>query len=159
MSLKRILLGTAIGGAVIAGVTYIRRLKKTSAELQTVTRVNIFKIGFKGLVLQVDVQIKNPSRTKFSIKFPFVKLLYKDSVIGTSQVVNQDIPIPAYGEAMASRIMITIPLMGVFSLGGGLLASLESGQEVKLDAITMTTIDLGIKKVPYQKTDVVTLKK
>jgi hypothetical protein len=158
MSLKRILVGTAIGGAILGGWTYFRRLGRTSAQLQTVTRVSVFKINLKGLTLQVDVNIKNPSQAGFKIKFPFVKLGYKGQTIGTSQSVNQDITVPAYGEAVASKIMIVIPIMGLFSIGGGLIAAIQSGGAVNVEVTTITTIDLGIKKLPYQKTETVTIK-
>jgi hypothetical protein len=158
MSLKKILIGTAVGGAVIAGYTYLTRLGRTSAQLQTVSRVSVFKIDLKGLTLQVDVNIKNPSQTGFKIKFPFIKLGYKGQTIGTSQSVNQDITVPAYGEAVASKIMIVIPIMGLFSIGGGLIAAIQSGGGVSIDVTTITTINLGIKTLPYQKTETVQIK-
>ena len=158
MKLKQILIGTAVGGAVIAGYTYLTRLGRTSAQLQTVSRVSVFKIDLKGLTLQVDVNIKNPSQVGFKIKFPFVKLGYKGQTIGTSQSVNQDITVPAYGEAVASKIMIVIPILGLFSIGGGLITAVQSGGSVSVDVTTITTIDLGIKKLPYQKTETVLIK-
>jgi hypothetical protein len=158
MSLKRILIGTAVGGAIFGGYTWLSRLKRTSAQLETITRVSVFKIDLKGLTLQVDVDIKNPTRSGFKIKFPFVKLAYKGSTIGTSQSVNKDIPVPAYGEAVAAKIMVVIPIMGLFSLGGGLLQAIQSGQGVQIESTTITTIDLGIKKIPYQKNETILVK-
>ena len=159
MNLKKILVGSAIGGGIIAGATYLFRLKRTSVELESFAKVNIFKIDLSGLVLQVDVQLKNPTRTKFKIKFPFVKLIYKDATVGTSQVVDKDITIPSYGEAVAEKIMITIPPRSIFSVSAGLLKSLLAGEEVKLNSRTITTIDLGIKKLPYEKIEEIILKK
>ncbi|MBI4945309.1 MAG: hypothetical protein HY840_02775 [Bacteroidetes bacterium] len=158
MSLKKILVGSAIGGGIIAGVTYFFRLKRTSVELESYAKVNIFKLDLSGLVLQVDVQLKNPTRTKFKIKFPFIKLIYKDATIGSSQVVDKDITIPAYGEAVAEKIMITIPPRNIFSVSAGLIKSLLAGEQVKLNSKTISTIDLGWKKLPYEKTEEVTLK-
>ncbi|MEY2917589.1 MAG: hypothetical protein RIS73_1303, partial [Bacteroidota bacterium] len=43
---------------------------------------------------------------------------YKGDTIGSSQVVNQDITIPKFGEANIEAIMINIPLMGIFSVVG-----------------------------------------
>jgi hypothetical protein len=158
MSLKKILVGSAIGGGIIAGVTYFFRLKKTSVELETFAKVNIFKLDLSGLVLQVDVQLKNPTRTKFTIKFPFIKLIYKDATVGSSQVVDKNITIPAYGEAVAEKIMITIPPRNIFSVSAGLLKSLIAGETVVLNAKTISTIDLGWKKLPYEKTEEINLK-
>ena len=159
MNLKKILVGSAIGGGIIAGATYLFRLKRTSVELESFAKVNIFKLDLSGLTLQVDVQLKNPTATKFKIKFPFVKLIYKDATVGSSQVVNKDITIPSYGEAVAEKIMITIPIRSIFSVSAGMIKSLLAGEEVKLNSRTITTIDLGLKKLPYEKVEEITLKK
>lgn len=159
MNLKKILIGTGIGGGLIAGATYLFRLKRTSAELESIATVNVHKLDLKGLVLRVDVQLKNPTKTKLKIKFPFVKLIYKDTTIGSSQVLDKDIEIPSYGEAVAEKIMISIPLKGIFSLSAGLIKSLSTGESVKLNSKTISTIDLGWKKLPYEKMEELTLKK
>lgn len=159
MNLKKIIMGSAIGGGIIAGVAYLFRLKRTSVELESVVTVNIFKLDLSGLVLRVDVQLKNPTATKFKIKFPYIKLIYKDATVGSSQVVDKDIAIPAYGEAVAEKIMITIPPRNIFSVSAGMIKSLLAGESIKLNTKTISTIDLGWKKLPYEKTEEVTLKK
>jgi hypothetical protein len=159
MKLRKILLGTAVGAGVVAGITYLSRLRRTSADLKTVSTVNVFKLGLDGLTLRVDVNIKNPTQTKFAIKFPFVSLNYKGNLLGSSQSVNQDITIPAYGEAKATQIMIHIPGLKLLTLTGGFFKALQNGEALQIDSTTMTTIDLGVKKIPYKKTEVITLKK
>jgi hypothetical protein len=119
----------------------------------------IHKISLQGLILRADVKLKNPTRTQLKIKFPFLKMVYKDNVIGSSQAADKDILIPANGETTANEIMIEIPLFGIFSLAGELIKALESGKGVKMGVRTLTTIDLGWKKVPYETTQEVTLKK
>lgn len=157
-NLKKILLGIGIGGGLIAGFSYLMRLRKTGAELESETTVKIHKFDLSGLTLRVDALLKNPTKTGLKIKFPFVKLLYKDSTLASSQVVNKDIEVPAFGEARIEQIMIKIPVLGLFSLGGDIFKSLQSGEPVKIQAKTITTINLGWKQLPYEKTDEVTLK-
>jgi hypothetical protein len=159
MNLKKLFIGSAIGGGLIAGVSYFFGLKRTSAELETFVTVNVFKIDLKGVALRVDVQLKNPTKTKFKIKYPFVKMIYKDTTVGSSQVVNRDIEIPGFGEAVADKIMIQIPVKSIFSVVMGLVKSLLQGDSVKITTKTITTIDLGWKKLPYEKTEEVTVKK
>ncbi len=159
MNLKKLIVRSAIGGGIIAGATYLFRLKRTSVELESVVTVNIFKLNLSGLVLRVDVQLKNPTATKFKIKFPFVKIIYKDATVGSSQVVDKDIEIPGYGEAVAEKIMITIPPRNIFSVSAGMIKSLLAGESIKLTTKTISTIDLGWKKLPYEKTEEATLKK
>lgn len=154
---KKITVGTIIGGGLIGGTVYLLRLNKMSVELESVPMVKIHKLDFSGLTLRVDVQLKNPTRTPFKIKFPFIKLVYKGTTVGSSQVVDKDIQIPAFGEAIIDKMMIKVPLMNIFSLSGGLIKAIQNKEQVKLDVKTLTTIDLGWKKVPYTKADTITL--
>ena len=154
---KKITVGTILGGGLIGGTIYLLRLNKMSVELESVPMVKIHKLDFSGLTLRVDVQLKNPTRTPFKIKFPFIKLVYKGTTVGSSQVVDKDIQIPAFGEAVIDKMMIKVPLMNIFSLSGGLIKAIQNKEPVKLDVKTLTTIDLGWKKVPYTKADTITL--
>jgi len=85
--------------------------------------------------------------------------MYKDAAIGSSQSVDKDIVIPKYGEVFIDAIMIDIPLLGVFSLANDLLKAVESGEGVKMTVKTISTIDLGWKKLPYEDSQEITLKK
>ena len=123
---KKIAVGTVVGGALIGGTVYIVRLSKMNAELETVPMVKIHKLDLTGLTLRVDVQLKNPTRTPFKIKFPFIKLVYKGTTVGSSQVIDKDIQIPAFGEAVINQIMIRIPLLSIFSFSGGLIKAIQN---------------------------------
>jgi hypothetical protein len=154
----KIFIGTTIGAGIAGAVAYALRLKRTSAQLESVAAAKIHSVKLNGVTIRIDVQLKNPSATSLKIKFPFVKILFQDKVIGTSKVINKDIIIPAYGEAKIDGIMITLPLTGLASLGGGLYNLLVKKQPAKIFVKTITTIDLGWKKFPYEKTDDNTLK-
>ena len=157
-NLKKILIGTTIGAGVIAIATYVSRLKRTSAQLESVATANIHSIKWDGLTIRIDVTLKNPTMSSLKIKYPFVKVLFKEKVIGTSKVMSQDITIPAHGEAKISGIMINLPATGLFSLGGGIFNLLINKQPAPIFVKTITTIDLGWKKIAYEKTDNNTLK-
>lgn len=157
--LKKILIGTGIGAVVVGGITYIRRLGRTMNELVVIPTVSVHKLALQGITLRVDVKIKNPTRTEVKLKYPFVKLIYKDSAIGSSQAINKDITIPSYGEVMIDSIMIDVPLLGVFSLAGDLLKAIQVGTPVKMTVKTISTIDLGWKQLPYEDSQEITLKK
>lgn len=154
---KKIAVGTVVTGALIGGTIYVVRLNKMSTDLETVPMVKIHKLDLTGLTFRVDVQLKNPSRTAFKIMFPFIKLLYKGTTVGSSQVVDKEISIPAFGEAVINEILIRIPLLSMFSSSGGLITAIQNKEGVKLDVNTITTIDLGWKKAPYSKSDTLTL--
>ena len=157
--LKKILIGTGISAVVVGGVAYVRRLTRTSNELLVVPTVNVHKLTLQGLTLRVDVKIKNPTQSQVKFKFPFVKLMYKDTAIGSSQAVDKDILIPKYGEVLIDAIMIDIPLLGIFSLASDLIKGIQSGEGVKMTVKTISTIDLGWKKIPYEDAQEITLKK
>lgn len=157
--LKKILIGTGIGAVVVGGITYIRRLGRTMNELVVIPTVSVHKLTLQGITLRVDVKIKNPTRTEVKLKYPFVKLIYKDSAIGSSQAVNKDITIPSYGEVVIDSIMIDVPLLGVFSLAGDLLKAIQAGTPVKMTVKTISTIDLGWKQLPYEDSQEIFLKK
>jgi len=154
---EKIAIGTVVGGVLIGGTIYMVRLGNTSAQLETVPMVKIYKLDLTGLTLQIDVQLKNPTRTAFKIKFPFIKLAYKGSTIGSSQSIDKDITIPAFGEAVINKIMIRLPLLSIFSVSGGLIKAVQNNESAKLDVITQTTIDIGVKKIPFSKTETVVL--
>jgi hypothetical protein len=150
---KKIFIGTGIGAGIIAGISYFRRLKNTSAQLETVSKASIHSVTIEGVTLRVDSVLKNPSKTKLKLKYPFVKILYNNSTIGTSQSINKDISLPAFGEANISGIMIKVPITGIFSAGTGIYKQYLHGEPINLTIKTISTVDLGWKKFPYESTE------
>jgi hypothetical protein len=157
-SLKKILIGTTIGAGVIGLVSYLSKLKRTSAELESVASANIHSLKLDGLTIRIDVKLKNPTSSTLKIKFPFVKVMYNEKVIGTSKVIDKEISIPKFGEANVTGIMINMPMTSLISLGGGIINLIKKKTAVPISIKTITTIDLGWKKIPYSKTDDMTLK-
>lgn len=155
---KKIGLISGIGAGVVGIVTYASKLTKASNNLETVIKANVHSIKLDGITIRIDVQIKNPSSVGFKIKYPFVKLIFKESVVGTSQVIDKTITIPKNGEVNIEGIMITIPYTGLFSVGAGLLKALANNDGAVLTVKTISTVDLGWKKLPYENTNNINLK-
>lgn len=153
----KILIGAGVSGGIYAGYKYFSNLKRTSAELESVSSLKIHRLDLNGLIIRVDVQLKNPAGSAFKIKYPFVKLIYKDAMIGSSQVLDKDIQIKPFGEVHIDQIMINVPIMGIFSIGAGLHELLINKKPVKILCKTISTIDLGWQKIPYEKTQEQTL--
>lgn len=131
-SIKKILLGLGIGGGLVAGGTYLWRLNKTSVNLEVVPTVKLHKLDLQGIVLRVDVQLKKSNlHTSLKLKFP-IKLLIKESSIGSSQSVNQDIALPAFGEAKFQLLMIRIPMFSLLSTAKSLLQAVQQGEAFKI---------------------------
>jgi hypothetical protein len=156
---KKILTGTLIGAGVITGYNYYLKMKKTQAELEVIPDARLHQVNLDGIIIRMDLLLKNPTKGSFSIKFPFVKLKYKRSLVGSSQVVNQDIKIPAYGQAKIEKILVNVPMLSIFSVSSSVLKAIQSKEEVKITATLITTIDLGWTKFPFEESHEITLKK
>lgn len=159
MSAGKIIAGTLLGAGVIAGYSYYLRMKKTGAELQVIPEASIYQVNWDGITIRLDLTLKNPTKGSFSIKFPFMKLVYKDTVVGSSQVVNKDIKIPAYSEARIDKILVNIPIISIFSVSTGILKAIHNKEQIKITATMMSTIDLGLAKLPFEESHEVILKK
>jgi hypothetical protein len=157
--LTKIVTGTAVCVAAIAGWSYVNNLKKTGAELQLIPKASLYQLGWDGVTVRVDVLLKNPAKGSFSVKFPFVTLLYKDTVIGSSQSVNREIKIPAFGEVTIDQIMVKIPVTSVFSVVFTLIKALFNKESIILAVRTLTHINLGWIVLPYENKTDVTVKK
>jgi len=157
--MNKILTVTLVGGGLFAGYAYYKRLKKMQVELEIIPRANLQRLSADGLTIRVDVQMKNPTKGSFKIKFPFVKLIYSGSTIGSSQVVNKEITIPAYGEVMIDQVLITLPVINIFSLGYSVVKALQKKEPVKMQLKIMTVIDIGIQEFPYETTSDIVIKK
>lgn len=159
MSLAKIIAGTAIGATVIAGWTYLKNLKTAGAELEIVPKATIHSLSWNGLTIRLDVLLKNPTNGSFSLIAPFIKLLYKDTTIGSSTPVAKEFKLPAHGQVMIDNILVQIPMTNVFSVAFTLIKTLIGGGTETLTVRTTTTINLGIVKLPYENKQDITLKK
>lgn len=159
MSVNKLLVGAGIGATALATYAYVKNLTLTQAHLEVIPSAIIHKINLAGLTIKMDVRLKNPDGASFKIKFPFIKLVYQGVTLGSSQAIDNDISLPAYGEVVINGIMIQIPLLSIISTAYKMYQSLQKGGEIKLTATTITTLDLGWNKIPFEKNDVITLKK
>ena len=158
-SLTKILATTVIGAGAIAGWSYLKNLKTAGAELEIVPKATIHQLSWNGLTIRLDVLLKNPTNGSFSLIAPFIKLLYKDTTIGSSTPVNKEFKLPAHGELMIDNIMVQIPMSNVFSVVFTLIKALTAGEATTLTVRTITTINLGIIKLPYESKQDITIKK
>lgn len=145
-NLTKILIGT---GVVLTG-GYLLKMSRTSANIETEIKSKIHSLKLSGLTIRVDAKLKNPTDGTLKLKYPFVKLSYQNSTIGSSQVVNQNITIPSFGEANIEGVMINIPLTGIFSVAMDLLKSLKTGTGVKVMIKVITTIYTTFSTIPYE---------
>lgn len=158
---KKILIGTGITaaiGGIIWAVSYLKGMKNTGDKLDTLTSAMIHSIKLNGLTLRIDVILKNPTEGTLTIKQPYVRVLYENKLIGSSQIQNKIIKIGKYGTQAIDPIYLTIPATGLLTLGDSLFKVLIKKQPAKITTVTVSSILIGGKYITYEKSDTITLK-
>jgi len=150
VSTKHILFGAGAVAALL-GASYLLKLNRLSNELETVTKVSIYKISLDGIELRIDVTLKNPSGGSVKVKQPFVKMIYGTTTVASSQIKDVNITIPKFSEVNLEPVMIHIGFLNLATTVPGLLKEYRSTGKL---TITVKTIN---DSLPYTKTDTITL--
>jgi len=140
--------------ATLYGVNYLMKLNRFSQELESVTKVSVYKVSLAGIELQIDVRLKNPSGGSLRVKQPFVKLVHENTTVASSQIENVNITVPKFSEVNMEPIRINIGFLTLAAKFPTLLKEYRDNGQIKLTVKTITTIN---DKLPYTKTDNVTL--
>lgn len=152
-------MGTAVGAGVIAVISYFANMRRASIQLEVVPTASIHSVSVTGLIIRVDALLKNPTGASFVVKFPYVKISHKDTVLGSSQVIDKDISVPAYGQVKIDNIQVEVSTFSFFSVAYDVIKAILNKESVTMKIETITTIDLGWSRVPYNDQKEVTLKK
>ena len=148
-----------IGGGLVAGTVSLLAMRNTGNQLETVASGRIHKLTLTGVIVRVDIKMKNPTNGKLKLRFPFIKLSHGDSTIGSSKSLNTVIEIPQHGEGVAKDIEIEIPYMSLIFGAAGLIKEFKSGNALKVQIITKTAAILALnKEIPYEKKEDIVLK-
>ena len=153
VSTKHILFGAGAVAALL-GASYLLKLNRLSNELETVTKVSIYKISLDGIELRIDVTLKNPSGGSVKVKQPFVKMIYGTTTVASSQIKDVNITIPKFSEVNLEPVMIHIGFLNLATTVPGLLKEYRSTGKLTITVKTITTIN---DSLPYTKTVTITL--
>jgi hypothetical protein len=154
MTKSRYILLGAGALATLYGVSYLLKLNRFSNELETVTKASIHKVTLQGIELQVDVTLKNPSGGSVRVKQPFVKMIYNNNTLVSSQMQNVNIEVPKFSEVKMEPIRLNIGFMTLATKVPALLKEYRDKGQISIVVKTITTIN---DKLPYTKTDNITL--
>ncbi|MFI5195717.1 MAG: hypothetical protein ACHQD8_01385 [Chitinophagales bacterium] len=157
-AITKIIAGTAVGAGLIGAFTYVRGLTRAQAELQIVPSIYLHKVSLEGLIIRVDALLKNPTRANFKIKYPLIEIMHAEKLVGSSQMVDKDIHIPSFGQVMIQDMMVTIPVLNLFSVASDLMLSINNHEPVVLNVGVITTLDLGWTQTAYVHRQDITLK-
>jgi len=156
---NKIIAGTIVGAGALAAVAYFKNIKRAQAELQIIPSANIHQLSLEGLTIRVDALLKNPTGASFKIKYPFIELSHNNQLIGSSQTINKDIKIPAYGQVLIKDMMVKVPISGFFTVAFDIVKALMNKQAIKFTVGVITTVDLGWTQIAYEHKQDITLKK
>jgi hypothetical protein len=150
---KHILIGAG-AAAALYGATYLLKLNRLSNELESVTKVSIYKVSLSGIELKIDVILKNPSGGSVKVKHPFVKMIYGATTIASSTIKDVNITIPKFSEVNMEPIMINIGFLNLATTVPALFKEYRETGKLNLIVKTVSTIN---DSLPYTKTDNITL--
>lgn len=140
-----------VSAALLAlGLPYILSLKRLSEELETVTKVNVHNLTLTGIRLRVDITLKNPTGATLKVKYPFVRMMYKDTVFASSESKDRDFEVPKFGELQIDPVYVDLSFITLGMQVPELLKEYRKSGKLALTVKTVTTIN---NKVPYIKTD------
>ena len=138
------------GVAAFFAGRYLLRLNKASDTIVTRTTLQVNKVGLSGIELKARVRLQNPNPINLSIQYPFVNLIYKEASIGSSQVKDETIQLPANGEQSFSIMIQSAGWLSLIqALGTEIVQKIRSGQKAVLDVLATTTTK--VNGIPYEK--------
>ena len=156
---NKILAGSILGLGAVATIAYLNRINRAQVQLQVIPNASIHQLSIDGLTIRVDALLKNPTGASFKIKYPFIELTHKNVLVGSSQVINKDIKIPAYGQVLIKDMMVKIPVLSFFSVVYDMIKALMNNQSIVFTVGVITTVDLGWTQVAYEHKQDLTIKK
>ena len=151
--------GTVIGAGVIAAIAYFKNINRAQEQLQVILNASIYQLSLEGLTVKVDALLKNPTGASFKLKYPFIELTHKNVLVGSSQVINKDIKIPAYGQVLIQDMMIKIPVLSFFSVAYDMIKALMNKEPIVFTVAVITTLNLGWTQKAYEHKQELTLRK
>ena len=152
------LVGLGAGVATVLGIRYLFRMNRLQEEIEPVVRASIYKVTATGIIAQVNMVLKNPTAGQISMKFPFVKLMHNQSTVGSSQVIDKDILIPKFGEAVVDNVLVEIPWTSLVMSAISLYKNYEAGKPLEAQVKVISTVKMAWGNQPYERIVPITIK-
>lgn len=152
-------LWAGIGIGVLAlSVWSLAKLGKASGQIVTEVTGRIHSLDFQKIVFAIDATIKNPTQTGITISYPFIKILYKGSVIASSDLVNQKINIQPMSQTAIQGIKIPAMYLSMTDVATELIQKLQTKKgSISLQAEITTTVFTGVSNIPFSSIKDITL--
>lgn len=151
---RHVLIGAGAVAAIYFGGSYLLKLNRLSNELESETKVSIHNVNLSGIELTINVKLKNPSGGSIKVKHPFVKMIYADKTVASSQVKDANIEIPKFSEVNFEPIRIKLGFLSLATTVPALIKEYRETGKLNLVVHTITTIN---DSLPYTKIDNISL--
>ncbi len=136
---------------IAAGVYGLSKLSHASGQIVTSVKARIFSIDFTKLVIAIDVTIKNPTNTSITIKYPFLKLMYKGSAIASSDLKNKTFTITPFSQTTITNIQIPLSYLYIAGLAPDVIEKLkDKTHKIELAVVTQTNVLFAGNIIPYR---------
>jgi hypothetical protein len=122
---SHILIGAGAVAAIYFGGSYLLKLNRLSNELESDTKVSIHNVSLSGIELAINVKLKNPSGGSIQVKHPFVKMIYADKTIASSQVKDVNLTIPKFSEVNLAPTEFRLVRFGLYPPMRGTLCQIN----------------------------------
>ena len=145
-------------GVIAAGVYGLSKLSHAATEIIAQVRARVFSINFSKIVIAIDVTIKNPTNTPVSIKYPFLKLLYKGGVLASSDLKNDTINIAPFSQTTINNIQIPLSYLYLAGLASEVILKLkDKTHKINLQVVTETRVLFAGNMIPFSNTQDVSI--
>ncbi len=133
-----------------AGVYGLSKLSHASGQIVTSVMARIFSIDFTKLVIAIDVTIKNPTNTSISIKYPFLKLMYKGSALASSDLKDETFTITPFSQIVIKNIQIPLSYLYMAQLAPEVIKKIKD-KTYKIDfaIVTQTSVLFAGNLIPF----------
>jgi hypothetical protein len=130
-----------IGSAAVFGAIMLVKASRAAANLESYVTAKIQKFDLTGLTLMVGVVLKNPTNGSLRIKYPYVTVAVNGGTVGSSELKNEDVEIPANSQAVIKGLYLHFPtlsltaiLPAIYQLMSGAIPAINFSVTVKTTA-------------------------
>lgn len=149
-------------GIVLAGIAFLAygfsKLSRASARIVTFVNARIFSINFTKLVIAIDVTIKNPTNTSITIKYPFLKLMFKGSVLASSDLHDETYTITPFSQTTIPNIQIPLSYLYMAQLVPEVIAKIkDKTHKIDFGVVTQTNVVFAGNVIPFYSSQDISL--
>jgi hypothetical protein len=149
--------GIAVGAIAIT-VYGLSKLVKTGNDIVTEVKGRIHSLDFSQITFAIDAIIKNPTPTQVTIQYPFIKIFYKDSLIASSDLINQTVKIAPLSQTYINSIKIPVSYLKLTGVGAELIQKLQNkNTKVTLQVTVQSRVLTGINQIAFTSTQDITI--